>query len=103
MAAKHVVGTIMKYRHRKSVILDNGLTLDGADAVRIARIDRTRPKPADRARAVEVETSIGVYWVRLDQVSVVKAADVVHTWTFTGKLTRAQLDLVRKELDKVSR
>ncbi|MCC8246166.1 hypothetical protein [Saccharothrix luteola] len=103
MAAKHVVGTIMKHDHRKVAVLESGLTLDGADAVRIARIDSTRPKPADRAKAVEVETSIGVYWVRLDHVRVVKAADVVHTWTFTGKLNREQLNLVRKELDKVSK
>ncbi|KOX20474.1 hypothetical protein ADK67_29710 [Saccharothrix sp. NRRL B-16348] len=103
MATKHVVGTIMKYQHRKSAVLETGLTLDGEEAVRIARIDPTRPKPADRARAVEVETSVGVYWVRLDHVSVVRAADVVHTWTITGKLNRAQLNAVRKELDKVSR
>lgn len=103
MAAKHVVGTIMKHNHRKVAVLETGLTLDGADAVRIARFDSARPKPADRARAVEVETSIGVYWVRLDHVGIVKAADVVHTWTPSGKLDREQLNAVRKELDKVSR
>ncbi|XVS67344.1 hypothetical protein ACQPYE_15180 [Actinosynnema sp. CA-299493] len=102
MATKHV-GTIMKHNHRKVAVLEAGLALDGADAVRIARFDSTRPKPADRARAVEVETSIGVYWVRLDQMSVVKAADVVDTWTFSGKLRGAQLKAVLKELGKVSR
>jgi hypothetical protein len=103
MSAKHVVGTIMKHQHRKSAVVRAGLTLDGADAVMIAPIDSTRPKPADRSRAVEVKTWVGVYWVRLDRVSVVKAADVVHTWTFTGKLDRDDLKAVLKELDKVSR
>ncbi|MCE6998679.1 hypothetical protein LZG04_28355 [Saccharothrix sp. S26] len=102
MAAKHV-GMIMKHNHRKVLVLRVGLTLDGADAVLVAPFGTAKPKPDGSARAVEAKTWVDDYWVRLDQASVVKAADVVHTWTPPGRLTRRPLDAVLKELAKASR
>lgn len=102
MAAKHV-GMIMKHDHRKVLVLRVGLTLDGADAVLVAPFVKAEPKPAGGVRAVEAKTWVDDYRVRLDQASVVKAADVVHNWTPPGRLNRQQLKAVLKELDKVSR
>ncbi|ACU38303.1 hypothetical protein KCV87_33430 [Actinosynnema pretiosum subsp. pretiosum] len=78
------VGTIMKHRHERVVILKTGLRVHGADAVTIARLSTTRP--ADTVPCVEARTWYDGYWVRLDQVSTVKATELISAWTGPGKL-----------------
>ncbi|SES14597.1 hypothetical protein SAMN05216188_12339 [Lentzea xinjiangensis] len=95
------VGSIMKHDHRKVVVLRTGLSVDGADAVMIARLS-TR-KPSGGAPYVEAKTWVGTYWVPLDQVKVVKAAGVVHACTSPGRLPKDPLKAVLKELSKASR
>jgi hypothetical protein len=95
------VGMIMKHNHQRVVILRTGLSIDGSDAVMIARLSTS--KPSGSARYVEVKTWVNDYWIPLNQVSVVKAAGVVHAFTGPGRLPKEPLKAVLKELDNGSR
>jgi hypothetical protein len=94
-------GMVMKHNHQRVVILQTGLSTEGSDAVRIARLS-TR-KPSGSARSVEAKTWAGVYWIPLDQVSVVKAAGVVYAATGPGRLSKDTLKTVLKEVGNISR
>ncbi|WP_143035993.1 hypothetical protein [Lentzea fradiae] len=95
------VGMIMKHDHKKVVILRTGLSLDGSDAVMI--VPFKSGKPSDNALYVKAKTWVKDYWIPLDQVSVVKAAGVVHACTSPGRLPKEPLNAVLKEVNKVSR
>lgn len=95
------VGMIMKHNHKRVVILRTGMSIDGSDAVMIARLRTGRP--SGKAPNVEVKTWLNNYWIPLDQVSVVKAADVVHAFTGPGRLPKGPLNAVLQKVDKASR
>lgn len=92
------VGTIMKHRHERVVILKTGLRVHGAEAVTIARLSTT--KPADSVPCVEAPTWYDGYWVRLDQVSTVKATELISAWTGPGKLPPEPLASAIARLDE---
>lgn len=100
MASKSV-GMVMSHHHKKVVIVRTGLSIGDADAVMIAPLSRT--KPSGSTPCVKVKTWYDDYWVPLDQVTVVKVAEVVYAWTPPARLTRDPLNAVLKELDKLSR
>ncbi|MEU0533884.1 hypothetical protein [Amycolatopsis tolypomycina] len=93
-------GMVMKHNHQKVVILQTGLSSEGAEAVKIARLSTRRP--AGSARSVEAKTWAGVYWIPLDQVSVVKAAGVVYAATGPGRVSKETLKEVLKEVGGTS-
>ncbi|MEV6877809.1 hypothetical protein [Amycolatopsis sp. NPDC051128] len=95
------VGMIMKHDHKKVVILQTGLSIDGSDAVKIVPLS-TR-KPSGSGRYVEAKTWVNDYWIPLDQVKLVKAADVVHAATPPGRLPQEPLRAVLKEMGNGSR
>ncbi len=95
MAAKNV-GKIMKHNHTKVVILRTGLSIDGADAVKIAPLSARRPSGS--GRYVEAKTWVKDYWIALDQVKDVKATEVVDVALPPGQLPKQPLNAALKEL-----
>ncbi|MBY8847307.1 hypothetical protein K7G98_00395 [Saccharothrix sp. MB29] len=99
MASKSA-GKIMKHNHRKVAILKTGLSIGDADAVMIVPFNST--KPSGGTPFVLAKTWVRNYWMPLDQVSVVKAAEVVYPCTSPARLPAGLLKTVLKEVDKVS-
>jgi hypothetical protein len=95
MASKNV-GKIMKHNYTKVVILRTGLSIDGSDAVKIAPLSTRRPSGS--GRYVEAKTWVKDYWIALDQVKVVKSAEVVDAALPPGQLPRKLLNAVLKEM-----
>lgn len=93
------VGKIMKHNYKKVVILRTGLNIDGSDAVKIAPLSTRRP--SGNGRYVEAKTWIREYWIYLDQVKIVKVADVVDAATPPGRLPKEPLKDVLQKIGNI--
>ncbi|MGM1060808.1 hypothetical protein [Saccharothrix sp. Mg75] len=71
---------------------------ENADGLLIAPLSGSRPRRG--TRHVEARTFWGDYWILLDQVVPVSAADLDGTWYGPERIKSQLMAAVRRELDK---
>ncbi|MBY8849696.1 hypothetical protein K7G98_14935 [Saccharothrix sp. MB29] len=69
-----------------------------ADGLLVARLSKSRPR--GNTAHVEAKTFWGDYWIVLDRLACVSAADLDSTWYGPENIKKTVMTDVQRELDK---